>query len=111
MQNSKGVEYVLVTPSNNLYFPAIDFIKASIGKAGLTSSHLPLVIDFRFILGADFTAAKGISSLMKEFTQRKQPLYFLNPREEILTVFKGAVLEDFYLIKSVDEIEENGKCN
>lgn len=51
LKNNKNVEYVLVTPSNNLYFPAIDFIKASIGKAGLTSSHLPLVIDFRFILG------------------------------------------------------------
>lgn len=43
---------------------------------------------------------------MKEFSQRKQPLYFLNAREEIITVFEGAVLEDLHYIKSVDDIDE-----
>lgn len=56
-------------------------------------------------LGADFTAAKGISVLIKEFTQRKQPLYFLKPREEVISVFKGAALEDFRYINSTEELE------
>lgn len=63
------------------------------------------------ISGADFTAAKGISGLIKEFTQRKQPLYFLNARDEIMAVFKGAALEDFHYITSVEEIEEFTKGN
>jgi sodium-independent sulfate anion transporter 11 len=49
-----------VTPGNSLYFPAVDFIRTSVGKAAVKqgSSQLPVIIDCRFILGADFTAAK-----------------------------------------------------
>jgi sodium-independent sulfate anion transporter 11 len=49
-----------VTPGNSLYFPAVDFIRTSVGKAAVKQglSHLPVIIDCRFILGADFTAAK-----------------------------------------------------
>lgn len=47
-------------PDNSLYFPAVDFMRASVGRAGVKqgSSHLPVVVDCRYILGADFTAAK-----------------------------------------------------
>lgn len=41
----------MVTPGNSLYFPGIEFIKSSICKAGLSSSHLPVVVDCRYILG------------------------------------------------------------
>lgn len=103
------MEYIQITPGNSLYFPAIDFIKTSVGKAGLTSSHLPVVIDCRFILGADFTAAKGISALIDEFVERKQPLYFINTREEVLSVFKGAVMEDFTHFGNMEELEQELK--
>lgn len=101
-----GFEYILVTPGNSLYFPAIEFIKTSVGKAGLSSSHLPVVVDCRFILGADFTAAKGISALINEFVHRKQPLYFYNLREEVIQVFKGAVLEDIDYLRSPEELDQ-----
>jgi hypothetical protein len=54
------VEYLHVTPSNSLYFPAVDFIRSSVGKAAVKqgSSQLPVIVDCRFVLGADFTAAK-----------------------------------------------------
>lgn len=103
------MEYIQITPGNSLYFPAIDFIKTSIGKAGLTSAHLPVVIDCRFILGADFTAAKGISALIDEFVQRKQPLYFINTRDEVVSVFKGAVVEDFTYFHNMEELEQELK--
>jgi sodium-independent sulfate anion transporter 11 len=59
-QTHSGVEYLLVTPSNSLYFPAVDFIRTNVGKAAVKQglSHLPVIVDCRFILGADFTAAK-----------------------------------------------------
>jgi hypothetical protein len=59
-QTHSGVEYLQVTPSNSLYFPAVDFIRTSVGKAAVKqgSSQLPVIVDCRFILGADFTAAK-----------------------------------------------------
>ncbi|XP_018330805.1 sodium-independent sulfate anion transporter isoform X2 [Agrilus planipennis] len=102
-----GIEYILVTPGNSLYFPAIEFIKSSVVKAGLSSSHLPVVVDCRFILGVDFTAAKGISSMITEFMLRNQPLYFINPKEEVIAVFKGAVMEDFQYFKSVDDLQQH----
>jgi hypothetical protein len=59
-QTHSGVEYLQVTPGNSLYFPAVDFIRTSVGKAAVKqgSSQLPVIVDCRFILGADFTAAK-----------------------------------------------------
>lgn len=50
----------MITPGNSLYFPAVDFIKQSVGHAGIKegSSQLPVVVDCRYVLGADFTAAK-----------------------------------------------------
>lgn len=65
-----------------------------------------MVIDCRFILGADFTAAKGISALIEEFTGRKQPLYFVNACDEVLSVFKGAVAEDLTCFRSAEELEQ-----
>ncbi|KAL1497197.1 hypothetical protein ABEB36_008194 [Hypothenemus hampei] len=90
-----GMEYILITPGNALYFPAVDFIKTSIARAGVSSKNLPVVIDCQFILGADFTAAKGIAALINEFSSRKQPLYFLNARLEVVSVFQGVLSDDF----------------
>ena len=95
----------MITPGNSLYFPAVDFIKTSVGKAGLNSKNLPVAIDCRFILGADFTAAKGISALINEFLIRKQPLYFLNTRDEVVTVFRGVFDNDFKYFNSREEME------
>lgn len=59
-QTDHGAEYLLVTPGNSLYFPAVDFIKQSVGNAAIKqgSSQVPVVVDCRYILGTDFTAAK-----------------------------------------------------
>lgn len=55
--------------------------------------------------GADFTAAKGISALIDEFSIRKQPLYFFNTREDVVTVFQGVLDEDFKYFKTMEELE------
>ncbi|KAJ3624258.1 hypothetical protein MTP99_017898 [Tenebrio molitor] len=102
---TSGIEYVMITPGNSLYFPAVDFIKTSVGKAGVNAKNLPVVIDCRFILGADFTAAKGISALINEFLIRRQSLYFLNTREEVVSVFRGVFDTDFKYFSSKEEVE------
>ncbi|XP_014213655.1 sodium-independent sulfate anion transporter [Copidosoma floridanum] len=101
-----GAEYLLVTPGNSLYFPAVDFIKRSVGNAGITegSCQIPVVVDCRYVLGADFTAAKGIASLINEFNGRKQGLYFYNPRSDVVAVLKGACGEDFQHVSTQDEL-------
>uniref|UniRef100_A0A1Y1MPJ6 SLC26A/SulP transporter domain-containing protein n=1 Tax=Photinus pyralis TaxID=7054 RepID=A0A1Y1MPJ6_PHOPY len=106
-----GLEYILITPGSSLYFPGIEFIKSNIGKAGLKSLHLPVVVDCRHILGADFTAAKGIAALMKEFFSRKQSLYFLNLHDDVIGVLKGAAVDDFRHFNSTEELENSLKSH
>ncbi|XP_014233001.1 sodium-independent sulfate anion transporter [Trichogramma pretiosum] len=103
---SSGAEYLMVTPSNSLYFPAVDFIKQSVGNAGITegSSQIPVVVDCRYMLGADFTAAKGIAALIMEFNSRKQGLYFYNPRCDVVAVLRGACGDDFQYVSTSDEL-------
>ncbi|KYN18806.1 Sodium-independent sulfate anion transporter [Trachymyrmex cornetzi] len=101
-----GAEYLLVTPGNSLYFPAVDFIKKSVGNAGIKqgSSQIPVVVDCRYILGADFTAAKGMKTLINEFSSRKQGLYFYNPRSDVVTVLKGACGDEFQYVSTQEEL-------
>lgn len=93
-------------PGNSLYFPAVDFIKQFVGHAGVRegSSQLPVVVDCRYVLGADFTAAKGIAALIGEFNTRKQGLYFFNPRSDVVTVLRGACGEDFQYVSTQEEL-------
>ncbi|XP_054285137.1 sodium-independent sulfate anion transporter-like [Macrosteles quadrilineatus] len=111
-----GGEYLLVTPDNSLYFPAVDFMRSQVDRAGMRKGQgqLPVVVDCRYILGADFTAAKGIASLILDFSRRKQPIYFYNPRPSVLSVLKGVCLEDFVHVGTEEEldyiIQENNKC-
>ncbi|XP_011311052.1 sodium-independent sulfate anion transporter [Fopius arisanus] len=101
-----GTDYLLVTPGNSLYFPAVDFIKQFVGHAGVRegSSQLPVVVDCRYVLGADFTAAKGIAALIDEFNMRKQGLYFFNPRSDVVAVLRGACGEDFQHVATQEEL-------
>ncbi|XP_070162722.1 sodium-independent sulfate anion transporter [Polyergus mexicanus] len=101
-----GANYLLVTPGNSLYFPAVDFIKQSVGNAGIKegSSQVPVVVNCRYILGADFTAAKGIKTLINEFSSRKQALYFYNPKSDVVTVLKGACGDEFQYVSTQEEL-------
>ncbi|XP_029664921.1 sodium-independent sulfate anion transporter [Formica exsecta] len=101
-----GADYLLITPGNSLYFPAVDFIKQSVGNAGIKqgSSQVPVVVNCRYILGADFTAAKGIKTLINEFSSRKQALYFYNPKSDVVTVLKGACGDEFQYVSTQEEL-------
>lgn len=49
-----------MTPENSLYFPAVDFMRAKTDRAAVKmgQSKLPVVVDCKHVLEADFTAAK-----------------------------------------------------
>ncbi|PNF43809.1 hypothetical protein B7P43_G07766, partial [Cryptotermes secundus] len=69
-----GCEYILITPDRSLVFPSVEYVRNLVSKAGMKqgSSSVPVVIDSRHIQGADFTAAKGIKSLIEDFVRRNQ---------------------------------------
>lgn len=63
------------------------------------------MVNFFFIIGADFTAAKGIAALIDDFNKRKQMIYFFRPRDDVIAVFKGAALEDFQYVTTHSELD------
>jgi solute carrier family 26 (sodium-independent sulfate anion transporter), member 11 len=67
-------------------------VRNLINKQGM-KSQVPLVIDCTHIYGADFTAAKVVETLLKDFNNRKQPILFFNLKPSVCAVFEGVDLE------------------
>ncbi|EDW67582.1 sodium-independent sulfate anion transporter [Drosophila virilis] len=83
-----GQRYLMLTPDRCLIFPSMEFVRKVINKQGVKST-LPVVIDCTHIYGADFTAAKVISTMVMDFAQRQQPLFFYNLQPRVAQVFEG----------------------
>lgn len=89
---NKGIKYLLLTPDRCLIFPSVDYVRNLINKQGLRS-QVPVVIDCTHIYGADFTAAKVVETLVKDFNTRRQPIIFFNLKPSVCGVFEGVSLE------------------
>lgn len=101
---NKGVKYLLLTPDRCLIFPSVDYVRNLINKHGL-KTQVPLVIDCTHIYGADFTAAKVIETLLKDFNARRQPLLFYNLKPSVCGVFEGVSL-DYKLYYDFEALEK-----
>lgn len=86
-----GIEYLIITPDRSLVFPSVEYVRSLVSKAGVKqgSSSIPVVIDSRHVHGADFTAAKGVKSLIDDFNRRNQPLLFYNLKPSVVNIFKA----------------------
>lgn len=100
---SKGIKYLLLTPDRCLIFPSVDYVRNLINKQGL-KSQVPVVIDCTHIYGADYTAAKVVETLLKDFHKRKQPLLFFNLKPSVCSVFEGVSL-DYKLYYDFEALE------
>ncbi|CAG5050273.1 unnamed protein product [Parnassius apollo] len=87
-----GFNYLLVTVGNSLYFPGVEYIRQYVTRVAKKQGgcSMPVVIDCRYVLGADFTAAKGLCALSNSLSSRGQPLVLLSPRANVASVFSGA---------------------
>ena len=56
------------------------------------------------IYGADFTAAKVVETLVKDFNTRRQPIIFFNLKPSVCGVFEGVSL-DFKLYYDYEALE------
>ncbi|XP_073997472.1 sodium-independent sulfate anion transporter-like isoform X2 [Rhodnius prolixus] len=86
-----GCEYLVITPDRSLVFPSVEYVRNMISKAGVKqgASSIPVVIDSRHVQGADFTAAKGVKSLIDDFVNRNQPLLFYKLKPSVVDVFSA----------------------
>ncbi|CRK90509.1 CLUMA_CG004121, isoform A [Clunio marinus] len=101
---SKGIKYLLLTPDRCLIFPSVDYVRNLINKQGL-KAQAPVAIDCTHIYGADFTAAKVVETLLKDFNMRKQPLLFFNLKPSVCAVFEGVSL-DYKLYYEFEALEK-----
>lgn len=68
---------------------------------------MPVVIDCSHVYGADFTAAKVIEMLTKDFSDRGQALFFYNLKPSVVEVFKGVKPKElvfYYHKKELDRL-------
>jgi len=86
-----GCEYLIITPDRSLVFPSVEYVRSTVRKIGVKhgSSSIPVVIDSRHVQGVDFTAAKGVKSLIDDFVYRNQPLLFYNLKPSVVEVFQA----------------------
>lgn len=101
----------MLTPDRCLIFPSVEFVRNVITKQGRKST-LPVVIDCTHIYGADFTAAKVVSTMIDDFELRQQKLYFYNLQPRVAEVFEGinsnlVVIYDMHVL----EMRLSGKEN
>ncbi|EDV90563.1 sodium-independent sulfate anion transporter [Drosophila grimshawi] len=99
-----GQRYLMLTPDRCLIFPSMEFVRKVINKQGVKST-LPVVIDCTHIYGADFTAAKVISTMVMDFAQRHQPLFFYNLQPRVAQVFEG-LNKDLVAIYDITTLHE-----
>ena len=99
----------MLTPDRCLIFPSVDYVRNLVTKCSRRkgSQSTPVVIDCTHIYGADYTAAKVIESLTKDFAARGQPLFFYNLKPSVYAVFEGVAPKDFvvyYTQESLDDL-------
>merc|ERR1712066_374367 len=104
--NTQGFTYLSVKPDQGIVFPSVNYIRNTITKAGVRQSSLPVVIDCSKISQTDFTAAEGFKAMLKDFSLRSQPVYWLTPNAEVARIIKVIVGTTFKEIDSVAQIAQ-----
>ncbi|XP_047504545.1 sodium-independent sulfate anion transporter-like isoform X1 [Pieris napi] len=100
--SSDGVPYILATVDRALSFPSAEFVRRALRKA---PSDAPLVLDAHHVQAADFTAAKGIKSLIDDFHARGQTIIFYNVKPSIAHVFRGVRPREFLICSHRAELD------
>lgn len=84
-----GHRCLMLTPDRCLVFPSADYVHGLVTKHSQRRDPMPVVVDCSHVYGADFTAAKVVETLAKEFADRGQPLFFYNLKPSVVQVFRG----------------------
>ncbi|KAL2712869.1 sodium-independent sulfate anion transporter-like isoform X1 [Vespula squamosa] len=113
-RNNPIANYVLVRPSAGLLFPAVDYLRIYLTetlndnkykKSLKYSKNLKyVVLDCGYIDKIDFTAAQGISTLIKDFKDNDRFLILLRPTTEILQSIQSLINESIVTAKTDVEL-------
>merc|ERR1711862_739989 len=103
-----GKKYLWVSTDQALTFTSINYVRNMINKAAVeqTVAASPVVIDCSLISSIDFTAGKGISSMILDFKTRGQGLFFYNAQKSVQETLDGGSVK----CKIVRSSEELSNC-
>jgi anti-anti-sigma regulatory factor len=76
---------MLVTPNGGLLFPALDFMREAVSKAGAEEVDV-LVLNCRHWTRADFTVSQGIQSLLQDLRRQDKQVVFHNLRPSVAKI-------------------------
>ncbi|XP_055903768.1 sodium-independent sulfate anion transporter-like [Eupeodes corollae] len=88
LETSSGQTFLMFTPDRCLIFPSVEFVRNVINKSGM-KTNVPVVVDCTYVYGADFTAAKAVAMMVKDFDSRHQKIIFYNLKPSVSQVFEG----------------------
>ncbi|XP_063695658.1 sodium-independent sulfate anion transporter-like [Culicoides brevitarsis] len=95
-------KYFLIIPDRSVIFPSADYVRTIINKKSFFLNS-PIVLDFTHVYGTDYTSAKAINLLLRDFKDRNQILYFLNLKPSIA---QSLDVQSFYNFECLEhEIE------
>lgn len=100
-----GVEYSMITPDRCLIFPSVDYVRNLVNKQSMRQ-NVPVVIDASHVYGADFTTATVIDSLISDFNQRGQLLFFYNLKPSICAIFEQVSAAQFVVYYQEQQLDD-----
>jgi len=104
----QGSNYLSIAPKQAVVFPSVSHIRACINKEGQRQDTLlPVVIDCCHVAQVDYTAAKGFASMLKDFEQRGQQVFWLNCSPSVATTIKAIAGELFVPISGLHQVRED----
>ncbi|XP_043522296.1 sodium-independent sulfate anion transporter-like isoform X2 [Frieseomelitta varia] len=112
-RNAPTLNYILVRPSAGLLFPAVDYLRIYLLE-NLANEHHKLlktfkntkivVLDCKHIDKIDFTAARGLNTVMREFKEKNHCLIMLRPSKEILRSVQSLSEETIHVVYTDAEL-------
>ncbi|XP_065722018.2 sodium-independent sulfate anion transporter [Drosophila suzukii] len=105
LTTQSGVEYSMITPDRCLIFPSVDYVRNLVNKQSIRQ-NVPVVIDASHVYGADFTTATVIDSLISDFNQRGQLLFFYNLKPSICSIFEQVSAAQFVVYYQEQQLDE-----
>jgi sodium-independent sulfate anion transporter 11 len=107
-RREQGSSYVSITPRQAVVFPSVSHIRSCINKEGQRQDTLlPVVVDCCHVDQVDYTAAKGFASMLKDFEQRGQQVYWLNCSASVSATIKAIAGELFLPISGLHQMSED----
>lgn len=100
-----GIQYIMITPDRSLIFPSVEYVRKVVNKQS-ERMNMPVVVDATHVYGADFTTATVIDSLINDFNQRGQLLFFYNLKPSICDMFEQVSASQFIVYYQEQQLDQ-----